>query len=161
MEIVARNVRENKDKMGEMKKRFEMAMEKLGKMKLEDFRIGGSPEASPTRSEPAGERQGPSRFGKRSGAARHSPDEQAGELDLQRASTSGARRRTDLGMSKIPSLFAKLRTEAATRHPDHILDSPKAKIEGDRSKLTGEAIKGLLAQKLSRKVMQRMQSEKL
>ena len=37
LDIVARNVRENKDKMGEMKKRFEMAMEKLGKMKLEDF----------------------------------------------------------------------------------------------------------------------------
>lgn len=37
LEIVARNIRENKDKMGEMKKRFEMAMEKLGKITLEDL----------------------------------------------------------------------------------------------------------------------------
>ena len=37
LEIVARNIRENKDKMGEMKKRFELAMEKLGKITLEDL----------------------------------------------------------------------------------------------------------------------------
>ena len=36
LEIVARNIKENKDKMGEMKKRFELAMERLGKIKLED-----------------------------------------------------------------------------------------------------------------------------
>lgn len=51
LDIVARNVRENKDKMGEMKKRFEMAMEKLGKMKLEDFKIQKSPNISPQPSE--------------------------------------------------------------------------------------------------------------
>lgn len=30
-------MKENKDKMGEMKKKFELAMDKLGKVKLEDI----------------------------------------------------------------------------------------------------------------------------
>lgn len=47
LEIVARNVRESKEKMGEMKKRFEMAMEKVGKIKLEDFAVHRSPVVSP------------------------------------------------------------------------------------------------------------------
>ena len=37
IEIVARNVRESKDRMGEMKRKFEMAMEKMSHLKLEDF----------------------------------------------------------------------------------------------------------------------------
>ena len=37
MEVVARNVRESKDRMGEMKRKFEMAMEKMSHLKLEDF----------------------------------------------------------------------------------------------------------------------------
>lgn len=67
-------------------------------------------------------------------------------------------------MSKIPSLFGKVRAEVARRQPeaDNVLDSPTGRPEGrEPGKLTGEAIKGLLAQKLSRKVMQKMQSEKL
>ena len=37
IEVVARNVRESKDRMGEMKRKFEMAMEKMSHLKLEDF----------------------------------------------------------------------------------------------------------------------------
>ena len=37
LEIVGRHIKESKDKMGEMKKRFELAMDKLGKVKLEDL----------------------------------------------------------------------------------------------------------------------------
>lgn len=57
---------------------------------------------------------------------------------------------TDLSMSKIPSLFGGLRTDTAPAK-DPVLESPRPnKTAG---KLTADAIKGLVAQKLSRKVM--------
>lgn len=167
-------MRESKDKMGELKKRFEMAMEKLAKMKLEDFASHNSPGGStpkptepPKLTAPLASALPP--------AATKTPEQDVRDRDvkslaLTKTLTSGTADRDLRRISKIPSIFAQFRTENVSPPKDNMLGSEPSSasaIPGAQPKLilTADAIKdklaGALAQKVSRKQMQLMQSQKI
>ena len=66
-------------------------------------------------------------------------------------------------MSKLPSLFAQYRTDNALAKENILASEPSSAGQPPAGgvQLTAEAIRGVLAQKLSRKVVQKMQTEKM